>query len=81
MARPHHDVTRTTLDLDDDVLDVARELARARQQSIDAVVSALARAGLAPRAIDIVDGLPTIRANADSPGITSEMVRRAFDDE
>lgn len=72
---------RTTLDLDDDVLDAARELARARRQSIGAVVSALARAGMAPRSIDIVDGLPIIRANADSPVITSDMVRRALDDE
>jgi len=63
------------------VLAAARELARARKESIGAVVSALARAGLAPRSIDIVDGLPIIRANADSPLITSEMVRRALDDE
>ena len=72
---------RTTLDLDDDVLAAARELARARKESIGTVVSALARAGLAPRSIDIVDGLPIIRANAASPLITSEMVRRALDDE
>ncbi|HWM20962.1 MAG TPA: hypothetical protein VNO51_14830 [Ilumatobacteraceae bacterium] len=72
---------RTTLDLDDDVLAAARELARARKESIGTVVSALARAGLAPRSIDIVDGLPIIRASADSALITSEMVRRALDDE
>jgi hypothetical protein len=72
---------RTTLDLDDDVLAAARELARARRQSIGAVVSALARAGLAPRSIDIVDGLPVIRATADAQLITSDMVSRALDDE
>jgi hypothetical protein len=34
---------RTTLDLDDDVLQAARELAALRGQTIGAVVSALAR--------------------------------------
>jgi hypothetical protein len=69
------------LDIDDDVLAAARELARGRRESIGAVVSALARAGLAPTSVDIVDGLPVIRATADSPLITSDMVNRALDDE
>ena len=72
---------RTTLDIDDDVLDAARELARERGQSIGALISALARAGLRPQSVEIVDGLPLIRATKDSPVITSEMVRRALDDE
>jgi hypothetical protein len=72
---------RTTLDIDDDVLDAARELARERGQSIGALISALARAGLRPQSVEVVDGLPLIRATKDSPVITSEMVRRALDDE
>jgi hypothetical protein len=72
---------RTTLDLDDDVLDAARELARARRQSVGAVVSALARAGLEPTSVELRDGLPVIRARPGQPVITSEMVRRALDDE
>lgn len=72
---------RTTLELDDDVLDAARELARIRRASIGAVVSELARAGLQPSAVEVIEGLPVIRARPDSPIITSEMVRRALDDE
>lgn len=72
---------RTTLELDDDILDAARELARARRTSIGAVISDLARAGLRPATIDIVDGLPVIRARPGAQVITSEMVRRALDDE
>jgi hypothetical protein len=72
---------RTTLDIDDDVLDAARELARQRGESIGALISALARAGLRPQSVEIVDGLPLIRATKDSPVITSDMVRRALDDE
>jgi hypothetical protein len=72
---------RTTLEIDDDVLAAARELARGRGESIGAVVSALARAGLAPTSVDIVDGLPVIRATAGSSVITSELVNRALDDE
>jgi hypothetical protein len=72
---------RTTLDLDADVLDAARELARARRTSLGAIVSELARAGLRPTAVEVVEGLPIIRARPNAPMITSEMVRRALDDE
>ena len=80
MMRQHRDV-RTTLEIDDDILDAARELSRARNESVGAVISTLARAGLRPASVDVVDGLPVIRAAATSPVITSEMVRRALDDE
>jgi hypothetical protein len=72
---------RTTLELDDDVLDAARELARVRRQSLGAVISALARAGLAPTSVEVIDGLPVIRARPGQTVITSEMVRRALDDD
>lgn len=72
---------RTTLDLDADILDAAKELARSRHVSIGAVVSALARAGLRPTSIEVVDGLPVIRAVPGAQVITSELVRRALDDE
>ncbi len=67
------------MELDDDVLDAARELAHARRQTIGHVVSSLARAGLRPTSVEIVDGLPVIRARGQV--ITSEMVRRAADDQ
>lgn len=72
---------RTTLELDDDVLSAARELARDRRMSIGAVISTLARAGLRPRSVEVIDGLPVIRADVGDPMITSEMVRRADDDQ
>ena len=72
---------RTTLELDDDVLSAARELARDRNASIGSVISALARAGMRPTSVDIVDGLPVIRARPDASVITSAMVSRALNDE
>ena len=72
---------RTTLEIDDDVLAAARELAHSRGRSIGAIVSALARAGLRPTSVEIVDGLPVIKAHEGAALITSEMVRRALDDE
>ncbi len=80
MMWQHRDV-RTTLDLDEDILAAARELARGERQSLGAIVSALARAGLRPRSVEVVDGLPVIRATKVSPVITSETVRRALEDE
>ena len=72
---------RTTLELDDDVLSAARELARDRNASIGSVISALARAGMRPTSVDIVDGLPVIRARPGATVITSTMVSRALNDE
>lgn len=72
---------RTTLEIDDDVLDAARRLARTGDASIGKVISDLARVGLrpAPVEIDEVNGFPVIRPRGQA--ITSEMVRRALDDD
>lgn len=72
---------RTTLDLDDDVIDAARELARNEGTSIGAVVSDLARRGLMPARVDRQHGRPVIRSPAGAPPITPEMVRRALDED
>lgn len=72
---------RTTLDLDDDILEAARELARARRVSVGTAVSELARAGLAPRPVREDDGLPVFDIPHGAPILTPEMVRRALDDE
>ena len=72
---------RTTLDIDDDVIAAARELARNEGTSIGAVVSDLARRGLAPARVERRHGRPVIRAPAGAPPITPEMVRRALDEE
>ena len=72
---------RTTLEIDDDIIDAARELARMRHESIGAIISSLARSGLRPTSVEFVDGLPVIRASEQDAVITSEMVRRALDDD
>lgn len=72
---------RTTLDLDDDVVAAARELARASGRSLGATMSELARRGLTPAAVEVEGDLPVIRVPAGSPPITPEMVRRALDED
>ncbi|MBO0807386.1 MAG: antitoxin [Actinobacteria bacterium] len=73
---------RTTLNLDDDILAVARTLADAEQRSLGEVISALARRGLAPPAARLSeeDGFPVFSVADDAPPITSEMVEAALDE-
>jgi hypothetical protein len=72
---------RTTLDLDDDVMTAARELAVAERRSLGAVISDLARRGLTPARVETDGPLPVIRVPAGTPPITPEMVRRALDED
>jgi hypothetical protein len=69
------------LELDDDVVAAARELAAAQRRSLGAVVSELARRGLAPARVESDDELPVIRVPAGTSPITPEMVRRALDED
>jgi hypothetical protein len=71
---------RTTLDIDEDVVAAARELATAERRSLGSVISELARRGLTPAKVDADDGLPVIRVPAGTPPITPAMVRRALDE-
>jgi hypothetical protein len=72
---------RTTLDLDDDVVAAARELAAGERRSLGSVISELARRGLMPARVDADGELPVIRVPAGMPPITPEMVRRALDED
>lgn len=72
---------RTTLDIGDDVLAAAREIAANDRRSIGDVVSALARRGLTPALVEHSEGFPVIRSPAGSAPITPEMVRRALDED
>ncbi len=72
---------RTTLELDDDVLAAARELAAEGRRSLGAVISDLARRGLTPARIEADGDLPVIRVPAGTPAITPQMVRRALDED
>lgn len=59
----------------------ARELAREEHVSIGAVISDLARRGLAPARVERHNGRPVIHSPSGAPPITPEMVRRALDEE
>jgi hypothetical protein len=72
---------RTTLEIDDDVVAAARELAACERRSLGSVISALARQGLTPARVETDDGLPVIRVPAGTSPITPEMVRRALDED
>ena len=61
---------RTTLDIDDDVVTAARELAAAEHRTLGAVISELARRGLTPARVESEDGLPVIRVPSGTPPIT-----------
>lgn len=82
MMRCYDVPVRTTIDLDSDVLEEARTIARIERRSLGRVLSDLARRGLArrQREIDDDDGLPVFRVADDAPAITSELVRVALDE-
>lgn len=73
---------RTTLNLDDDLAQVARQLASRRRQTLGQVVSELARAGLEPRRqAKVRNGVPlfTPKAGARKPHLG--LVNRLRDEE
>lgn len=72
---------RTTLTLDDDVLEAARSLAALEHKTIGEAVSELARRGLQPRPPETsLHGLPVFVVTESASALTYEMVRRALDD-
>ena len=73
---------RTTLDIDDDVLAAARELAEQRRTTAGKVLSDLARRGLSkPRAADIRNGVPLLpRRPEGQPRPTLHLVNRLRDE-
>ncbi len=72
---------RTTLEIDDDVVAAARELAAAERRSLGAVISDLARQGLTPTRVELDGELPVIRVPAGAPAITPAMVRRGLEED
>ena len=74
---------RTTLDLDDDVLQTVKELARARRATAGEVLSELARRALArPRAARVRNGVPLFRSRPTrSPRPTMKLVNDLRDGE
>jgi hypothetical protein len=73
---------RTTLDLDEDVLQAAKELAEARGTTAGKVISELARQALAPaRAARTRNGVPLLpRRTAGAPRPTMKLVNQLRDE-
>jgi hypothetical protein len=74
---------RTTVDLDPDILQVAKALARDRDQSIGRVLSDLARQGLKGPSNSrsaVRNGVPLLPRRAGKP-VTNETVRALLDAE
>jgi len=73
---------RTTLDIDDDILAAAKELAAAEKASMGKVISELARAALrrgSPAASKTRNGLPLLSGRRSL--VTAEQVDRLLDEE
>lgn len=75
-------VMRTTLDLDDDVLQVAKELAANRGTTAGRVVSDLMRKALEPtRTARVRNGVPVLpRRQSGAPRPTMKLVNALRDD-
>lgn len=75
------DAMRTTLQIDSDVLEGARQIASVDGRTIGAVISELARRTLLPAQVKREGDFPVFDVGADAPRITAEDVARAQDDE
>jgi len=72
---------RTTVVIEDDVLEAARSLAEAEGRSLGQVISMLARRGLAPqRQEDLEAGFPVFSVSPEAKPLTLEMVQRALEE-
>ena len=76
------DNMRTTLDIDEDVLETAKELAARRDTTAGRVISDLVRSALAPRdhAPRTRNGVPVLPARKRASLVTSEIVNRLRDE-
>ena len=72
---------RTTLSLDDDVLQEVKAYAKSRDVAIGKAVSDLVRRGLrAPLQTRIVNGFHVVELPADSPTVTSAEIKKLQDE-
>jgi hypothetical protein len=74
---------RTTVDLDEDILRVAKDLARENEQSLGRVLSDLARRGLKPpkRSVSMRNGIPVFPRLPGAKPVTSAMVKELLESE
>jgi hypothetical protein len=72
---------RTTLDLDDDVLQAAKELAAVQQTTAGKVISNLVRKALVPTSVPLVrNGVPLLPHRPGGPIMTMKRVNELRDD-
>ncbi len=71
------------MDLDEDILRVAKDLARESQKSLGRVLSELARRGLEPPkpAVSMRNGIPVFPRLPGAKPVTSEMVKELLESE
>jgi len=69
---------RTTLEIDDDVLSAAKEMAAIEKRTVGEVISSLARRALSPAESKVKtrNGVPLLRVRKGGPRVTSEFVHR-----
>jgi len=73
---------RTTLNLDDDVLELLKDYADRRSVALGKAASDLVRRGLtAPVQTRMVNGFHVVVLPANSPKVTSEKVKQLLEDE
>lgn len=75
-------IMRTTLNLDDDVLETAKALAAKQAKPLGEVVSALLRQAVEPRpqVLSERNGLPLFPVSQGARPVTSELVRELLDE-
>jgi hypothetical protein len=72
---------RTTLAIDDDILLVAKAMARQQDRSVGEVISDLARRSLRrPAPAGERNGIPLLATKADSPPVTLDIVNALRDE-
>ena len=73
---------RTTLDIDDDVLQAAKELAAIRKKTTGQILSEYAREAMCPpRKYEVRNGVPVIPRRPGQPLMTLADVKRLQEDE
>lgn len=73
---------RTTVDLDEDVLQAAKDLANARGTTMGRILSELARKALTPVAghVHLRNGVPVLEPRPGESVVTDEVVNRLRDE-
>ena len=74
---------RTTLEIDDDIMQAAREIALLKKQGVGRALSDLARRGLIPETpkVELRDGIPVWVHGPGALAVTSDMVRSLAEEE